>query len=231
MPHIPRQTVIGHIIDLHCYHVRDHPGRKFAAWLRGSKLANEVIRPLFHQDALEALEDFCEMGSRNIAHREDLIVFGLADEPNDVDVSVLVRPIKWGPEPLETAASYVPEVIPQMLASGKYDVRRGTPLHQAIDANSRSAIVPLVDAGVDVNFRCLTWDGYAPIHMIAEVGDLEMLKVLAAAAGDRLDWALRTLDGRTALEIARESEDLIKLDRSTANEFLVALEFGTISAL
>lgn len=184
-----------------CTRVNEYPGKRFLSWARVSSPAMDIVRPLFHKDMEDVLEDFIDRQTpRNAEYNR--WVFGYKDACQD-ELAAHLAAQPMGTTPVSWAAQLAPRSVELMLSRGA-DAKTDTPLVYALNWGNNYLVKPLIAAGADVN-KPSFFARYTPLHYTAKRGNYEGMKELVRWAGDRLDWDALTPDGKTALQVAEES--------------------------
>lgn len=183
-----------------------------------------VAKPLLGEDVAEAWENMREKRNWSDLHyllanppgsparlKQDLAAI-LSQPSAALDVHTADRS---GRTPLRQAIQTCPEAVDALLRAGANpSLVLTSPLGYAADAQSWSAVSPLVRAGANVN-QCVFWPNgmfTAPLHDVIRTlcprpNRLRTALELVRHGGHLLDWDVQAEDRRTPLDCA---ESLVK---------------------
>lgn len=127
-----------------------------------------------------------------------MIVLGPGSDHPQVCVDSIAFRALSAHTPVEWAAHYKPGLVGTLLQQG-YCATEGSPVVHAI----LSARTDLMGKDADVNAR--HWDGWTALHHACHLLSLEALESLVKFSQDQIAWSVRTPEGKTALQLAKDS--------------------------
>lgn len=178
----------------------EHPLATFTHQVRTSTLAIELCQSVLGIDIADVVEDALDLIECSDVTRMALTQPDLDSPP---ETAVVLAEAAGYSNTLEYAIDCLPaESTLQLIQEGAMP-SVGAPLTYATGFEDAPLVKALLDAGADVNAR--NWKGWTVLHEFSRGVLLEHLKTLVEFAEDKVNWMARTPDGRTALQIAKES--------------------------
>lgn len=107
-----------------------------------------------------------------------------------------------GTTPLDYALSYLPDQVERLLEQGE-DATVGVPIERAASYGHIHLIHPLLVAEADIN--AADFNGKTALHHACYTGNFALFGELVRLAEQEIGWGIRTLEGKTALQLAQES--------------------------